>query len=378
MADPVVLVLGGYGTFGRLVAASLCRHGGIRVIIAGRDGQRAAELSRSLGTSAVAERLDCHAPDFAQRVAALAPAIVIDTVGPFQFRDYSTARACIRAGAHYIDLADSREYVAGFAAINASCVERGVLAVSGASTCPAMTTAVVDEVARDLSSLEALAVGIAPGHRAPRGIATARAVLSSCGQRIPAWREGRSGHTFGWSGLIRHRYGAPIGKRWLSRVDLPELDLWPRRYPPVSRIDTRAGLEISLLHLGLALLARLVRIGMIRSLAAHAELMLRISDAFEPWGTSVGAMHVEITGRTGSGARVRRTWSILAERGDGPQIPAMPAALLAKSLLGLAGYAPITARGALPCVGLLSLNEMMSELLPFAIRIELHEESLPL
>lgn len=376
MADAVVVVLGGYGSFGRLVAASLCRHSGVRVIVAGRDRERAAELCRTLGTAAVAERLDCHAPDFAPRISALAPAVVVDTVGPFQSRDYATALACVRAGAHYIDLADSRAYVTGIIALDAPCIGRNVLAASGASTCPALSTAVVDEVAAGLSAIEALCVGIAPGHRQPRGLATVRAVLSSCGQRIPAWRDGRRSHVYGWSGLIRHRYGAPIGRRWLSHIDLPELDVWPQRYPTVRRVETRGGLEISVLHLGLAVLSRLVRVGLIRSLATQAELLSRISNAFEPFGTPVGAMHVEVTGRIGTGARVRRTWSILAERGDGPQIPAMPAALLAKRLLGLTGYTPLGARGAQPCAGLMTLQEMRSELAPYAIRTELIEETL--
>lgn len=376
MAEPTVVVLGGYGTFGRLIAASLCRHPGVRVVVAGRDRHRAETLCRTLGPAAVAEQLDCHAADFAHRITALAPAVVVDTVGPFQSRNYTTAAACVRAGAHYIDLADSREYVMGIVTLDALCRERGVLAASGASTCPAMSTAVADEIGADLRSVESLSVGIAPGHRQPRGLATVRAVLSSCGRRIPAWREGRRAEVYGWSGLIRQRYGAPIGARWLSHVDLPELGLWPERYPTVRRIETRGGLEISVLHLGLALLSRFVRLGVIRSLAAHAGLLLRISNAFEPFGTPTGAMHVEMIGSARDGARVRRTWSILADRGDGPQIPAMPAALLAKRLLGLPGYAIIAARGAQPCAGLMTLPEMTAELASYAIHTELVEEKL--
>lgn len=373
---PDVVVLGGYGSFGRLIAASLCRHPGVRVIVAGRDRERALALCRTLGGAATPERLDCHAPDFAQRIAALAPTVVIDTVGPFQSRSYASALASVNAGAHYVDLADSRGYVVGITALDAACRVRNVLATSGASTCPAMSTAVVDEMTTDLSAIEALSVGIAPGHRQPRGLATVRAVVSSCGRRIPAWIDGERSERYGWSGLIRHRYAEPIGRRWLSHVDLPELDLWPQRYPAVLRVETRGGLELSVLHLGLTLLSRLVRLGLIRSLTPHAELLLRISNGFEAFGKPVGAMHVEITGRTRARTCVRRTWSILAESGDGPQIPAMPAALLTKRLLGIAGYAPLIVRGAQPCAGLLTLREMTAELAPYAIRTELTEAAL--
>jgi saccharopine dehydrogenase-like NADP-dependent oxidoreductase len=229
MSESVVVVLGGYGSFGRLVADSLCRHEGIGVIVAGRDGSRAARLCDTLGTAARPATLDLAAADFSARLSALSPSVVIDTVGPFQFRDYATARACLDVGAHYLDLADSREYVTNIDQLNAVCLQRGLLAASGASTCPALTTAVADRLCHDLETIDTLAIGVAPGHRVPRGLATTHAVLSYCGKSIATLRDGSAGRTFGWSGLTRHRYSAPIGGRWLSRVDLPELALWPAR-----------------------------------------------------------------------------------------------------------------------------------------------------
>jgi hypothetical protein len=145
-------------------------------------------------------------------------------------------------------------------------------------------------------------------------------------------------------------------------VDLPEIGLWPQRYPALKNLDTRASLESLVLFFGLGLLSRLVRSGAIESLEPHAGSLLRISKLFEPFGRDVGAMHVTAESRS-----VRRTWSIVARRGDGPQIPAMPAAALAKKLLGVDGYAPVALRGAMPCMGLLSVAEILRELGGFAI-----------
>src|SRR5688572_4072954 len=92
------VVLGGYGTFGRLISASLAKHAEVRVLVAGRNEASASALCRTLGGNAAPSVLDCAAPDFAQRLSALAPTVVVDTVGPFQARNYSVARACIEAG----------------------------------------------------------------------------------------------------------------------------------------------------------------------------------------------------------------------------------------------------------------------------------------
>lgn len=357
------VVLGGYGTFGRLISASLARHPEIRVVVAGRSGDAAASLCRTLRNAEPAV-LDCTSADFARRLAALSPEVVIDTVGPFQARSYSVARACIEIAAHCVDLADGREYVAGISALDADARSRGVLVASGASTCPAFSTAVADEITADLPSVDALEIAIAPGQKAPRGIATTRSVLGYSGKPIPSFDAGQAGTEMGWSGIVRHRYPPPVGKRWLARVDLPELDLWPRRYTRVRRVDTRASLESHTLFFGLAVLARLVRAGVIRSLEPYAIPMLRAAKLFEPFGSDNGAMHVTAT----SGA-ITRTWSIVARRGDGPQIPAMPAAALAKKLLGVTGYEPVTLRAAMPCMGLLTVAEILTELQGLAIEV---------
>jgi hypothetical protein len=104
--------------------------------------------------------------------------------------------------------------------------------------------------------------------------------------------------------------------------------------------------------------------------------MIRVADRFDTWASDAGAMHVEVSGVDPQGRSVERTWTLIAERGDGPQIPSAPAAVLVKKLLGVPGYSPIDARGARPCVGLLTLAEIMGELAGFAIRARSDEKKI--
>jgi len=144
-----VLVLGGYGTFGERICRTLSADSTIRVIVAGRDGARASRLAVRLQEGypgCGAEYLACDAGHSRlgwllamQRIDA-----VINTAGPFQGQDYRVARACISAGSHYIDLADARDYVCGFTALDSMAREHGVLAITGASSVPALSAAVVD------------------------------------------------------------------------------------------------------------------------------------------------------------------------------------------------------------------------------------------
>jgi hypothetical protein len=370
-----VVVLGGYGVFGSRIVRSLVRHGELDVIVAGRNGRAAEALCASLpGRNATPIAIDCHAPEATERLLALRPTVVIDTVGPFQERSLALARACANGQIHYIDLADSRHHVCSIVELDTIARETGTLVVSGASTVPALSTAVVDELAGDLAAVHAIDVGISPGHRSPRGIATVRSILSYCGRRIPAFRHGKSSAEFGWGDLHRHRYPAPVGSRWLSNVDVPERGLWPSRYPDLRSMRFAAGLELSVLHVALSAAARLVRLGVIHSLVARAGFMIRVADALDPWASDAGAMHVRVLGADRQEHIVRRTWTLVAERGDGPQIPAAPAAVLVKKLAAVPGYSPLRVRGARPCMGLLTLAEILNELASFAIRTQLDEE----
>jgi hypothetical protein len=362
-----VVVLGGYGVFGSRIAASLARHPELELIVAGRDPARASAFAATFGPRPI-RALAIDITDTAQVHALLAqrPAVVIDTVGPFQDRDLDVARLCVERGIHYVYIADGRARVAGITALDAAARGRDALVVSGASTVPAVSSAIVaDLVALNDDVLE-IDVGISPGHSAPRGLATAQGVLSYCGHAIPSLAG--PARDYGWGGLNRHRYPRPVGRRWLSNVDTPERAIWRDRYPALRRGSVRAGLEIGVLHLGLSALSRAVRAGLVRSLVPQAARFIRIADALDRFGSDVGAMHVRVVVRDPAGRIASRQATLVAERGDGPQIPAAPAPLVVKKLLAVPGYEPIAIRGARPCIDLFSISELMAELERCAIR----------
>ncbi len=363
-----VLVLGGYGTFGERICRSLSADPAMRVVVAGRDGARASRLATRLQQEypgCGAECLTCDTGD--NRLGLLLAThridAVINTAGPFQGQDYRVARACITAGSHYIDLADARDYVNGFTALDSLAREHGVLAVTGASSVPALSAAVVDSLSSDLRSLRSIEYGITPGNRTPRGIATVRSILSYCGQPFRQWRSGEWRVAIGWQGLIRHHYPAPLGTRWMSYCDIPDLAIFPARYPGVRDVIFRAGLELSVLHLGTWLLSWLARAGLVRNWASCARPLTRMSEWLQSFGTDVGGMHVTVSGTGEDGRNIMKTWTLIAHRGDGPQVPCLASILLARKL----ARRERMQRGAVVCVGILSLDDFSEAMNNFSI-----------
>lgn len=354
-----VLILGGYGNFGRRIAAALSRHG-VPVIIAGRDMIKAKTLAASLA-GARGAAIDIRG-DLAAALRREKPSVVVHTCGPFQGSDYRVARICMAAGVHYIDLADGRDFVRDFRELDAEARAAGVTLVSGASTVPGLSSAVLQHFRPQFSTIDTMDFGISPGQKAERGLATTRAIMTYVGKPLQPF----AGHprAYGWQDLRRHDYPL-MGKRWLANCDIPDLDLLPEAYG-LKDIRFGAGLELGFMHLGLWMMSGLVRAGFPLNLPALAKPLLTLSDLFNVFGSDVGGMHVTLSGTGADGGAVLKQWAIIARSGDGPQIPCVPAIVLAKQLYE---KDPGLASGAFACVGLVKLEAYLSELSRFAVTV---------
>ena len=177
-----------------------------------------------------------------------------------------------------------------------------------------------------------------------------------------AWRDGAWRTVYGWQNLRRVRIGE-LGRRWFSACDVPDLALFPARYPGVETVEFHAGIELGTPHLGLWALSWLVRARLLRSLRPLAGFARRVGDLTCRFGTDRGGMYVHLVGTDFGGRPIRRCWRLVAEAGDGPFVPATPAVILAKKL----AQGTLTARGALPCLGLFTLEEFRTEIADLAI-----------
>ena len=196
-----VLVVGGAGEFGFRLADGLCATTELPVIIAGRDlarAQRAAETLRARypGRAVEAVRLDAIIISGAD-IRAAGAWLVVDAAGPFQGAAPRVAQAAIAAGCHYVDLADARDFVAGFHRLDEAARAANVLAVTGASSTPALTHAVLDRLVAGWQRIDRISVAILPDNRQQRGASVVKAILAYAGQPVRVWRHGQWTHGAG-------------------------------------------------------------------------------------------------------------------------------------------------------------------------------------
>lgn len=355
-----ILILGGYGTFGSRLARLLAHEPRLTLLIAGRSQAKAEAFCQTLNGAAEAVPLAFDRDtDAAARIAAAAADIVVDATGPFQaYGDtpYRVVEACIASGADYLDLADGADFVEGIGRFDDAAKARGVAVLSGVSSFPVLTAAVVRHLARGLARVESIEGGIAPSPYAGVGLNVIRAIASYAGREVRLTRDGApaSGRalveTRRWT--IAPPGRLPLRRTRFSLVDVPDLRLLPALWPGLRGIWIGAGPVPPVLHRGLNALARLVRIGLIPTLRPLAPLFHTAINRLR-WGEHRGGMIVIVRGRDAAGQSVEWSWHMLAEGDDGPLIPSMAAA--AVILRRLQGLRP--APGAYAATGALELAD---------------------
>jgi NAD(P)-dependent dehydrogenase (short-subunit alcohol dehydrogenase family) len=358
-----VVVIGGLGNFGARICKRLSLEEGFRVIATSRQAAKTHPASNIELTT-----LDIEQAEFAERLKSLAPELVIHCAGPFQTQDYRVALAALACGAHYIDLSDGRGFVEGFvAAVQPAAEAAGRLAVTGASTLPALSSAVIDSLRESQQTLSSIDIFIAPGQRAPRGVATMAAVLGYAGMPLPWWQNGVWRVAHGWQELKKETFS--FGRRLSAACHVPDLVLLPVRYPEVLTVTFRAALEVSVQHIALWILAAVRRIGVPISILRWARTLNRVGTWLDRFGSGTGGMKVRIVGIDSIGHRNRKEWELVAKDNHGPEIPCMAAVLLAMNL----GRGADLGKGAKLCMGLITLSEFESEFARWAITAEVSE-----
>jgi saccharopine dehydrogenase-like NADP-dependent oxidoreductase len=375
---PSVLVIGGSGVFGSHLCRRLARLGLFQIQLAGRSRDHAMALITELNgidpgcepRFLFIDRNKVLIDEF----KLLGIVAVIDAAGPFQDSSYRVAEAAIEAGVHYIDLADARAFVSGIGRLDHAAKAAGVAILSGASSSPAISSAILRDLTIDWKSIDRIWVSIVPGswsgikwfapYPTLPGKSVVEAILSWAGGPVRVFDEGRWQMHTGWSGLRKVRLGH-LGLRRTSLAETPDLDVLVDDFHPRVSARFHAGLELGIMHNGLRVLAALRRWRFLPGLTFLSGTLHTAAQIFSPYGTDTGGMTVEVEGLDHEGTAVRAEALLLATDGHGPIIPSLAAVALLKRI----AEGTLTFRGAAHAGGLVTTSEIMALVPDLSIRL---------
>ena len=367
-----ILVIGGYGGFG----ARLCRRlagAGHDLLVGGRDEAKARRFCAEL-QNALPLQIDLQG-DVGAVLAAHRLDLVVDAAGPFQHSDYRVPRACIDLGIDYLDLADARGFVTSIGVLDARARTAGVVVVAGASSLPALSAAVARHLAEGLDRVHSVEVALSAANRASGGASVIAAALSYAGRPVRVWRGRRWTDAAGWQEMRREAFrfadGSGLAGRLVAIADVPDLELLPALLPGRPSVTFRAGTELAFQMRMLWLASWPVRWGWLGSLRTAARWLLPLYRLTRRLGGERSAMQMILKGSRG-GEAVERRWTLVAESGEGVEVPTLAAVLLAEDILG-----GRIAHGARHATSLLTLDRFAPAFATLALRHETAERRLP-
>lgn len=349
----IVTLLGGAGHIGRRISEELTRRGTARVRMAGLDSGAARAVAHRVGV----EFRACDVRDPQAVAAAIeGSTVVIDAAGPFQARGHAAASVCIDAGVHYIDLADARDHVLGIATLDGRAIAAGVMVTSGASTVPAISSAMIDLLAPSFDRISDICIGLTDGSKNRYGVGTLASTLSGLGRPFRITMRGQDRLVRGGEDPRRLDFPPPVGERLVRLCDLPDVALFPERYDAAT-VRAYEGVEGRAVSVITSVVRWLRRRVCDLDLSRWTPFLHWLSGALTPAGSPNGALAVWIRGVDTEGRPLQRRVALVFEH-ESALPPGAPAIMLTERII--ASGPPRV--GAFPCIGLLPFEEIAAHL----------------
>ena len=362
----MILVIGGTGGFGSTICRLLKEDG--HVVVAGaRDERRGRTFAvANTGIGFVAIDRDAVTADRLEGYD-----VVVDAAGPFRSQDRRLARAAIAAGCHHIDISDDRDFTRGACKLDRRARAAGVACISGASSVPALSSAVALELAEGMDEVSLVEIAISASSRAAFGRSVLHSMLSGAGRPIHRCDGTRGVAMDGPRPMVVRHAGGRTMTRTVLEVDGPDHDALPRLLPGRPAVRFHAGGEMRLHNRAMMIVSRMVARGRLRDGSHLLPLARAARHLTSRFGDGRSGMTVRLHGRRDGRARCRE-WSLVAKANTGPVIPCLVVPALVRAIAD-GRIAP----GAGTAAGLLGVDEILSRMPDGAITVETRDRTPP-
>ena len=336
-----VVVLGGYGAVGSAVCEALVRTFSGRVVVAGRNFQRAELLAKHLGERAEPMWLDASEPetykDFLDHVS-----MVVNCV---EGNNLVVARQCLAKSVHYVDVTATANVIDQLQTLDADARRAGAAVVYSVGVAPGLTNLLAHHAKSRCGPLKRLNIFVLLGLGEQHGGAAIEWTLKQAGKTFSIREDGRVRQVSAFSEGLSTEFPEPFGRRTAYRFDFSDQHTLPSTLE-LENVSTWLCFDSRAATMILGCLSRL-RFFSILPLWRWSGAVSNLSRWVAMGGTEF-AVQVDAVGRDGGERR-------FALVGDGEaRITGVVAAHVAESLLRAS-----TPSGALHIEQLLSLETIL-------------------
>ena len=240
MKEPKILLLGGYGNTGLPLARLLLQHTPARIVIAGRNGEKAAcaagDLNRECGAGrASGLAADASDPESLRRAFAGANLVVVASSTARYARQVATA--ALKAGLDYLDIQYSTRKIAALGSLSGEIEGAGRCFITDGGFHPGLPAALVHYAAPCFDRLESAFVGSvikADWAALKLPLDTAVELVEEINDFVPLTFAGGRWQRAPLGGMLAYRrmdFGSEFGVQPCAAMFLEEMRSLPERYP---------------------------------------------------------------------------------------------------------------------------------------------------
>nr|WP_280176690.1 saccharopine dehydrogenase NADP-binding domain-containing protein [Halorhabdus rudnickae] len=185
-----MLIVGGYGSVGRTIAGELATvsDGPNSVIVAGRDGTKAATAAGALGENVSGIAFDLQRTESYDRVLKDVDDVVmcVDQSGT------AFVKACLERGIDYVDVTASDEFFRRVEGLDDLARDHGATGVLSVGLVPGVTNLLAKRLTDQLSAVSEIRIGVLLGLGEAFGPAASRWTLDRIGRQFTVHDAGGS------------------------------------------------------------------------------------------------------------------------------------------------------------------------------------------
>lgn len=267
-----ILIVGGYGHVGCVIATTLGERFPGAVLAAGRNFSQAEALSFTSGRKVLPLELDLSQTHGIESLLHDVRLVVMC----LDQSDTSFVQMCIERGIHYIDISASYAFLSQVERLDTYARERGATGVLSVGLAPGLTNLLAKYCKDIFDDLRGIDIAIMLGLGEAHGKAAIQWTIDNIDARFVLRRDGNEYVVDGFADPKQVEFPAPYGRRTAYRFNFADQHVLARTLG-VDRVATRLCLDLAAATYLLALLKRAGFFSLIRKIGGQRPLVALFS-----------------------------------------------------------------------------------------------------
>lgn len=273
-----ILIVGGYGVVGTVIASTLVQHHANQLIIAGRNEARAAKFAAELGSGVRWRTVDVNKPlDYDALLTDIGYVVMCLDVPDSEF-----VRQCFQRSIHYVDISADYPILSAIASLDEVAKKHGVTAVLSVGLVPGLSNLMARRSLRFIEPIDHFDSAILAGLGEKHGTAGSAWILNHIGNSM---------------GVKRFQFREPYGEKSVHRFAFSDQYTLTQTLP-IANAATWLGFD-SFLMTHLIGLARLPILRHLFQQGAIRQLLLNTTQRWQ-FGSDEFVLTTRACGGTGS------------------------------------------------------------------------------